>query len=135
MVAPDAHDNMGGMAGYMLQINYGLTVPVDQYTQMAGGAAHLIAQVDGLRWKIWIVNEAEREAGGFYHFDTKASAEAFVNGPIIANLRAAPFATGVVVKGFDYVEGLTDVCHGPVEARIPSTASVGTTSSDREVRL
>jgi len=123
------------MAGYMLQINFTLTVPVEQYDQIARGVAPDIAKVDGLRWKIWIVNEAEGAAGGLYLFESRTTAEAYANGPIVSNLRSAPLVSGLVVKGFDYNEELTAVTRGPVEARTPSIAPLGTPTTEREVRV
>lgn len=98
-------------------------------------AAHHVANVDGLRWKIWLVNEAQREAGGIYLFESRTAAEAYANGPIIANLRSAPFQSGLTVKGFDFAEELTEVTRGPVGATVGSTAPLGTTVTEREVRL
>jgi hypothetical protein len=52
------------MAGHLLQINFGLSIPVEQYEQAIEQASHAISGVAGLRWKIWIVNAETREAGG-----------------------------------------------------------------------
>ena len=44
--------------------------------RLRGGVAPLAEQyaaVPGLRWKIWIINEAEGEAGGIYLFDDEES--------------------------------------------------------------
>jgi len=77
------------MPGYMLQLNFTLTIPVDEYERMVTPVAHAVAAVDGLRWKIWIVNAAESQAGGFYHFDSEAAADAYLAGPIVTALRRA----------------------------------------------
>lgn len=36
-----------------------------------------ISNEPGLIWKIWTENEAERRAGGIYHFDNPADAERY----------------------------------------------------------
>jgi hypothetical protein len=106
--------------GYMLQLNFALTIPVDEYERMVTPVAHAIAAVDGLRWKVWIVNAAEAEAGGFYHFDSEAAAEAYIAGPIIAALRAAPFQRNLTVKRFGYLAGPTMIDRGPVDVSAPA---------------
>src|SRR5262245_25691005 len=100
------------MAGYVLQINFDISISIEEYTRIAVGAADTIANVDGLKWKIWIENEAQREVGGIYLFENRTAAEAYADGPIVANLRAAPFVSGLTVKGFDYAEAPTQVTRG-----------------------
>jgi putative monooxygenase ydhR len=107
------------MPGYLLQLNFSLTIPVDEYERMVTPVAHAIAAVDGLRWKIWIVNPAEGQAGGFYHFETEAAADAYLAGPIITALRAAPFQRDLTVKRYGYLVGPTAIDRGPVDANAP----------------
>jgi Putative mono-oxygenase ydhR len=102
------------MAGHLLQLNFKLSIPVEQYEHATEHAAQAIANVAGLRWKIWIVNAAEHEAGGLYCFESREAADAYLNGPIVANLKGAPFASEVSVKRFDYLEGHTALTRGPV---------------------
>jgi hypothetical protein len=106
------------MAGHLLQLNFALTVPVDAYEHGIEHASHAIADVAGLRWKIWIVNAETQEAGGFYCFESREAADAYLNGPIVANLKSAPFARDLSVKHFDYLEGATTVTRGPVGAAL-----------------
>ena len=73
-----------------------------------------IAAVDGLRWKVWLMNEDESEAGGIYLFEDSASLDAYLNGPIMAGVSAHPALSGFSVKRFDVMEALTAVTRGPV---------------------
>jgi hypothetical protein len=106
------------MAGHLLQINFKLSIPVEQYEHAIEHASHAIADVAGLRWKIWITNAETQEAGGIYCFDSHESADAYLSGPIVANLKSAPFAHDVSVKHFDYLENATAVTRGPVGAAL-----------------
>jgi hypothetical protein len=104
------------MAGHLLQLNFKLTVPVDQYEHGIEDASHAISGVAGLRWKIWLVNAETQEAGGFYCFDNREAADAYLSGPIVENLKSAPFARDLSVKHFDYLDNATNVTRGPVSA-------------------
>ncbi len=106
------------MAGHLLQINFTLTVPIDQYESAVEHGSHAIAAVTGLRWKIWIVNAETQEGGGFYCFESREAADAYVDGPIVARLKTAPFAHNVSIKHFDYLESATAVTRGPVGAAL-----------------
>jgi hypothetical protein len=70
----------------ILQINFNLNVPVAEYQKMADSVAHAFLDVPGLRWKIWLLNPAAQEAGGIYLFDSQASLDAYLNGPLVAQI-------------------------------------------------
>lgn len=70
---------------------------------LAGATDHAraIAAVPGLIWKIWTVDEAARELGGVYLFASRAEAQAYVDGPIVGNLRHDPRVVGVEHRLWD----------------------------------
>ena len=57
------------MSAKILQINYKLNGPRAEYERENLPYAQPIADISGLRWKVWIINEAQSEAGGIYLFD------------------------------------------------------------------
>lgn len=99
------------MSVKVLQINYKLTGPRAAYEAENLPYAQPIADLPGLRWKIWIIDEARGEAGGIYLFDSAKSMQAFLNGPIIAEMKADP---SLSLKPFDVIDHLTAVARGPV---------------------
>lgn len=70
--------------------------------------------VPGLQWKIWLDGEADRRAGGIYLFDSRASAEAYVAGPIVARMKANPEIADLQIRIFDVRERMTAITNGPV---------------------
>jgi hypothetical protein len=71
--------------------------------------------VKGLQWKIWLMNEAEKSAGGIYLFEDDASVEMFLKGEIAASLKTNPALSDVEVKVFDILPEHTKITRGPVE--------------------
>lgn len=104
----------------ILQINFNLNMPVAEYQQMADSVAHAFVDVAGLRWKIWLLNPAAQEAGGIYLFDSQASLDAYLNGPLVAKLRELPFIGNISVKQFEVMPEITALTRGPVEAALTS---------------
>jgi len=102
------------MSQKILQINFKLSVSAKDYEQACLPAAQPIADTPGLRWKVWLMNEAEREAGGIYLFDDEASGQAFLAGPIVAAVKSNPAISHISAKMFDVMENLTAITHGPV---------------------
>jgi hypothetical protein len=102
------------MPGKILQINLKFNVPKAEYEQAASGLVNDIAAVGGLRWKVWIMNEAKQEAGGIYLFDDEASVKAYLEGPIVAQITSHPALSDFSVKQFDVMEKVTAITRGPV---------------------
>jgi len=102
------------MAPKILQINMTFSIPPAELRRAWLGEAKPIADTPGLRWKIWLMNEQRREAGGVYLFDDNAVAQAFLDGPVVAGLRNDPTLSNLSVKQFDVMEEHTTITRGPV---------------------
>lgn len=100
------------MSARILQINYKLNGPRAEYERENLPYAQPIADLPGLSWKVWIINEPESEAGGIYLFDNDATAQAFLDGPIIAEMKGDPTLS---IKVFDVIAELTAITRGPVK--------------------
>lgn len=99
------------MGSKILQINYSFSAPRAQFENENLPYAEPIAETPGLRWKIWIINEDRSEAGGIYLFDDEGAADAFLAGPIIAEMRSDP---SLSIKTFDVMDAHTAITRGPV---------------------
>ena len=106
----------------ILQINFNLNVPVAEYQKLVDSVAHAFVDVPGLRWKIWLLNPDAQEAGGIYQFDSQASLEGYLNGPMVAQLRALPAIRNLSIKQFEVMPAATTLTRGPVEAALKSGA-------------
>jgi hypothetical protein len=102
------------MTKTILQINYTYNIPRKEFEASVSPAAHDIAKVPGLRWKVWLVNEKENEAGGLYLFDDEAHARMYLEGPIVAGLREHPNVSDVRVKQFNIMEAPSQLTRGPL---------------------
>jgi hypothetical protein len=106
----------------ILQINFNLNVPVAEYQKMADSVAQAFVDVAGLKWKIWLLNPAAQEAGGIYLFDSQASLDAYLNGPLVAQLRELTAIRNYSMKQFEVMPWITSLTRGPVEASAASHA-------------
>jgi hypothetical protein len=100
----------------ILQINFNLNGPVTEYQKMADSVAEAFLDVPGLTWKIWLLNPAAQEAGSIYLFDSQASLDAYLNGPLVAHLSGLTAIRNVSMKQFEVMPEVTAVTRGPVEA-------------------
>lgn len=106
------------MSGRILQINFRYKkVSASEFEATVNPMAGPISEVKGLRWKIMMHNEETREAGGVYLFDDEASVDAYLSGPIVAQVTGHPALSDFSVKKFGIMEQFTEITRGPVGER------------------
>jgi len=103
------------MSKKILQLNFKFKVSRSEYEQAVSPLASDFAAVAGLRWKVWLMNEAESEAGGIYLFDDESSLQAYLTGPLAAQVKSHPALSDMSVKQFDLMEDITAITRGPVK--------------------
>ena len=104
----------------ILQINFKLNVSLAEYRKVCESVAQTIADVAGLVWKVWLLNEEEGEAGGIYPFQDEQSLVGYLSGPIVAKIKSLPQLCEISAKRFDTIPEVTAVTRGPIPA--PATA-------------
>ena len=102
------------MSARILQINFKFSISTAELMEGFGSLVEPIAKVAGLRWKIWSLNEAESEFGGIYLFDDEGAANAYLSGPIVAQLGQHPALSEITTKQLDVLEVPSAVTRGPV---------------------
>jgi hypothetical protein len=100
----------------ILQINFTLNVPPDEYRKIVESVVQAIADVPGLVWKLWLLNEQDSEAGGIYLFQDEQSLAAYLSGPIINQIKSLPQLREISAKRFETIPELTVVTRGPIPA-------------------
>ncbi|MEX2525248.1 MAG: YdhR family protein, partial [Gammaproteobacteria bacterium] len=100
------------MSAAIVQINFDIEVTEDEMSRAATDKAPLFNGVDGLLWKIWLVNEDEGSSGGIYLFRDRASAEAYAGGDLVTQLRQQ--RPNVSVSVFDIMEQPSRITRAPL---------------------
>ena len=102
------------MSKTILQINYKFSLGRVEHTELVTPLAEPIAATEGLVWKVWLMNEADNEAGGIYLFEDQASAHAFMESQAVADFVAHPTISDVSAKLFEPDEQLSQITRGPL---------------------
>ncbi|KAB2966274.1 MAG: YdhR family protein [Thermoanaerobaculia bacterium] len=103
------------MSQKLLQVNMNFSVPHSDLEAAWLQVAQPIADTQGLRWKVWLMNAAAGEAGGIYLFESEGAAQAYLEGPIVAALKASPGISNIRAKLFDVLGDHTAITRGPVK--------------------
>jgi hypothetical protein len=98
----------------VLHLRFKLRVPPDALLAQSQDAAAVIASVEGLIWKIWLLQQEESEMGGMYLFANREAAEAYLNHPIIQALRSNPAVVSTESRLWDVESSLSAFTRGPL---------------------
>jgi hypothetical protein len=60
----------------ILQIDFHYDMTAPEYEDTVAPLANAIANVDGLAWKVWVINHDAKESGGIYLFEDAATVDA-----------------------------------------------------------
>ena len=102
----------------ILQINFKLNAAPTDYRAVCESISQAIANVPDLLWKVWVLNEAEKEAGGIYRFKDERSLDNYFSGPIAAQINSHPALFDLSAKRFDVMKGVTAITNGPIPATV-----------------
>ncbi len=103
------------MAKQILEISFNFNVSRSEIENAFRPLASTFANMPGLLWKVWLMNEADKEAGGIYLFEDKSSVQKFLAGEIVAGMKKNPALSNLGVKQFEPIEDLTKITRGPLE--------------------
>jgi len=99
----------------ILQINLKFNVTRAELEKAFLEVAPAIADLKGLIWKVWLMNEAEKSGGGIYLFEDDASVKAYLEGKIVAGLMKHPALSDIEAKVFDILPKHTKITRGPID--------------------
>ncbi len=102
------------MTKQILYINFKFNLPREEYENAMAEMAKSFAEIAGLQWKVWTMNEAEKEAGGIYLFEDESSLETFLAGDLAAQVKNHPAFSDMSAKPYEVLEGPSRTCRGPI---------------------
>jgi hypothetical protein len=108
------------MSQKILQVNLKFSIPKADLEAAWLPVAQPIADVPGLRWKIWLMNETEHSAGGIYLFENEDALQAYMAGPIVSAMMVSPVLSNIEAKVFDLLESHTAITRGPLKQALVS---------------
>jgi hypothetical protein len=98
----------------LLHLRFKLRVPPTVALVQCREAAHVIASVEGLIWKIWVFQKEQPEMGGMYLFANRETAEAYLNHPVIEAVRSNPAVVSTQSQVWDVERGLSALTRAPL---------------------
>jgi hypothetical protein len=98
----------------VLHLRFKLRVPPDVFLAKSLQAARTIASVEGLLWKIWLVQKEEFEIGGIYLFTSREAAESYLKHPEVQAVRSNPAVISSHSQLWDVESSLSALTRAPL---------------------
>lgn len=77
------------MQRFCVEVKVSLAVGAEEWAALCERVVPVMRDLPGLEWKLWLLDEKARTAGGVYLFRDESSALTYADGPVLAALREA----------------------------------------------
>jgi len=98
-----------------LHLRFKLRVPPQALIAHSREAATTIASIEGLIWKIWVLQEEQSEIGGMYLFADREAAKAYLNHPVVQAVRSNPAVVSTESQLWDVENSLSALTRAPLQ--------------------
>jgi len=98
----------------ILHLRFTLQVPPDVFLARSREAAGVIASVEGLIWKIWLLQQQKSELGGMYLFADRQTAEAYLTHPVIQAMCSNPAVVSTQSELWEIESSLSALTRAPL---------------------
>lgn len=87
---------------FITKFNY--SMPTEELKKIMPAVAPRFSEIPGCNWKIWLMNEDRREAGGVYLFESATKLSQFLNSNQFASVVNNPAFSNLQTNTFDVEE-------------------------------
>jgi hypothetical protein len=101
-----------------LHVEVTLNVTPDEWLAACEAAVPLMRRLEGLEWKLWVLDREHGRAGGVYLFRDLAAASAYESGPVLQHLRTSPAVRTVETRLLPLHDALSRRTFGLVGGRL-----------------
>lgn len=97
----------------IVNVRFRVTMTREELIEAFAADAPAIAELPGLRWKIWAFDDATREFASVYLFADRAAASDFVGGDVVRSLRADSQLSELRIEVHEVLESLGRMTRAP----------------------
>ena len=102
------------MTQHLLQVNFHFQMPVQEYEDSISFIAEKFVHGPGLVWKIWLMSEDRKEAGGIYLFSSREALLSFRKSILFRNMEANGSFSQISVREFSLPDHANLITNAPV---------------------
>ena len=100
---------------FTTKFNY--SMPAEELKKIMPAVAPKFSEIPGCNWKIWLINEDHKEAGGVYLFESATELEQFLNSNLFASVANNPAFSNLQTNTFGVAEAASVITDAPLMKR------------------
>jgi hypothetical protein len=89
-------------------------MPTEEIKKIMPDVAPRFSAIPGCSWKIWIINEERKEAGGVYLFESDKELEQYLISGLFASVTNNPAFSNLQTNTFNVVEAASIITNAPL---------------------
>jgi hypothetical protein len=97
---------------FTTKFNY--SMPTEELKKIMPAVAPKFSEIPGCNWKIWLINEDRKEAGGVYLFESATELEQFLNSNLFASVANNPAFSNLETNTFSVAEAASVITDAPL---------------------
>jgi len=97
---------------FIITFNY--SMPTEELKKIMPAVAPGFSEIPGCCWKIWLINEDRKEAGGVYLFESATELEHFLNSNLLASVANNPALNNFETNTFGIEEEASLITGAPL---------------------
>ena len=105
------------MSQKILVTNFSYDMTGEEFKKTVTELAPAFAEVPGCEWKIWLIDDAKKEAGAVYLFKDSNALETFKNSELVAGVLSHPKLSNFELRDRDIVAEASAITRAPLAAK------------------
>jgi hypothetical protein len=97
---------------FTTKFNY--SMPAEELKKIMPAVAPKFSEIPGCIWKIWLINEDRKEAGGVYLFESATELEQFLKSNLFASVANNPAFSNLQTNTFGVAEAASVITGAPL---------------------
>ncbi len=102
------------MTKKILTTKFNYSIPSEELKKIMSSVASEFSAIPGCCWKIWVINEDRREAGGVYLFESATELEQYLNSSLFASVGNNPAFNNLQTSTFGVSEAASVITGAPL---------------------
>jgi len=101
-------------AASVLTTKFNYSMPTEEMKIIMPVVAPKFSEIPGCCWKIWLINEDRKEAGGVYLFESDTELEQFLSSSLFASVANNPGFSNLQTHTFSVAEAASVITGAPL---------------------
>ena len=102
------------MTKTILTTKFNFNMPTEEIKKIMPAVAPEFSGIPGCCWKIWLINEDHREAGGVYLFESASELKQYLRSDLFASVVNNPAFSNLQTNTFSVVEAASVITGAPL---------------------